>query len=68
MFRVTQPPRCLERWPRFMRVFPSAHIEAGLRTGDLAQPFPEEMNRVLTGRLAALHFAATEGARRESAG
>src|SRR6266851_4322446 len=38
------------------------HIEAGLRTGDLAQPFPEEMNRVLTGRLADLHFAATRGA------
>jgi UDP-N-acetylglucosamine 2-epimerase (non-hydrolysing) len=40
-----------------------AHVEAGLRTGDLRQPFPEEMNRVLTGRLAALHFAATESAR-----
>ncbi len=39
------------------------HIEAGLRTGDLAQPFPEEMNRVVTGRLASLHFAATDGAR-----
>src|SRR5436309_8678607 len=38
------------------------HIEAGLRTGDMAQPFPEEMNRVLTGRLADLHFAATRGA------
>jgi UDP-N-acetylglucosamine 2-epimerase (non-hydrolysing) len=37
-----------------------AHVEAGLRTGDLRQPFPEEMNRVLTSRLAALHFAATE--------
>jgi UDP-N-acetylglucosamine 2-epimerase (non-hydrolysing) len=40
------------------------HVEAGLRTGDLAQPFPEEMNRVLTGRLADLHFAATPGAAR----
>ena len=38
---------------------PVGHVEAGLRTGDLRQPFPEEMNRVLTGRLAALHFAAT---------
>lgn len=38
---------------------PVAHVEAGLRTGDLAAPFPEEMNRVLTGRLSALHFAAT---------
>jgi UDP-N-acetylglucosamine 2-epimerase (non-hydrolysing) len=43
---------------------PVAHVEAGLRTFDLAQPFPEELNRVLTGRLAAIHFAATEGARR----
>lgn len=41
---------------------PVAHVEAGLRTGDIAQPFPEEMNRVLTSRLASLHFAATEGA------
>jgi UDP-N-acetylglucosamine 2-epimerase (non-hydrolysing) len=41
-----------------------AHVEAGLRTFDLRNPFPEEMNRVLTSRLAALHFAATEGAAR----
>ena len=39
-----------------------AHVEAGLRTGDMRQPFPEEMNRVLTSRLADLHFAATEQA------
>jgi UDP-N-acetylglucosamine 2-epimerase (non-hydrolysing) len=38
---------------------PTAHVEAGLRTGDMRQPFPEEMNRVLVSRLAALHFAAT---------
>lgn len=38
---------------------PIGHVEAGLRTGDMDQPFPEEMNRVLTGRLAAIHFAAT---------
>ena len=37
-----------------------AQVEAGLRFGDLGQAFPEEMNRVLTSRLAALHFAATE--------
>lgn len=43
---------------------PVGHIEAGLRTGDLTQPFPEEMNRVVTSRLAAIHFASTEGARR----
>jgi UDP-N-acetylglucosamine 2-epimerase (non-hydrolysing) len=47
----------------FYARIPVGHIEAGLRTGDLAQPFPEEMNRVLTGRLAAIHFAATESAR-----
>jgi UDP-N-acetylglucosamine 2-epimerase (non-hydrolysing) len=41
---------------------PIAHVEAGLRTFDLDSPFPEEMNRVLTGRLAALHFAATDWA------
>jgi UDP-N-acetylglucosamine 2-epimerase (non-hydrolysing) len=40
------------------------HVEAGLRTGDLAQPFPEELNRVLTTRLATLHFAPTENAQR----
>jgi UDP-N-acetylglucosamine 2-epimerase (non-hydrolysing) len=36
-----------------------AHVEAGLRTGDMSQPFPEEMNRVLTTRLTSLHFAPT---------
>ncbi len=41
---------------------PVAHVEAGLRTFDMQAPFPEEMNRVLTGRLATLHFAATEWA------
>src|ERR1039457_3372398 len=41
---------------------PVGHVEAGLRTGDPHEPFPEEMNRVLTGRIATFHFAATEGA------
>jgi UDP-N-acetylglucosamine 2-epimerase (non-hydrolysing) len=41
---------------------PVAHVEAGLRTWDLRQPFPEELNRVLTARITALHFAATQGA------
>lgn len=36
------------------------HVEAGLRTYDKTQPFPEEMNRVLTGHLADLHFAPTK--------
>lgn len=43
----------------FYRRVPVAHVEAGLRTGDLAQPFPEELNRAITGRIAALHFAPT---------
>lgn len=41
---------------------PVAHVEAGLRTGDPLQPFPEEINRVLAARIAALHFAPTEAA------
>jgi UDP-N-acetylglucosamine 2-epimerase (non-hydrolysing) len=41
---------------------PVGHVEAGLRTGDPTEPFPEEMNRVLTTRLASLHFAATRQA------
>ena len=41
---------------------PVAHVEAGLRTGDLQQPFPEEMNRVVTTRLVTLHFPPTEWA------
>jgi UDP-N-acetylglucosamine 2-epimerase (non-hydrolysing) len=48
----------------FYRRIPVAHVEAGLRTGDLEHPFPEEMNRLVTGRVAALHFAPTESARR----
>ena len=48
----------------FHRRIPVGHVEAGLRTWDNWQPFPEEMNRVLTTRLARLHFAATEWAAR----
>jgi UDP-N-acetylglucosamine 2-epimerase (non-hydrolysing) len=40
-----------------------AHVEAGLRTGDKRQPFPEEINRRITGVLADMHFAPTESAR-----
>ncbi|MGD0499568.1 MAG: UDP-N-acetylglucosamine 2-epimerase (non-hydrolyzing) [Bryobacteraceae bacterium] len=43
----------------FHRRIPVAHVEAGLRTGDMTQPFPEEMNRVVTSRIAAWHFAPT---------
>ena len=42
---------------------PFGHVEAGLRTFDLANPFPEEANRALAGRLARLHFAPTVRAR-----
>src|SRR5689334_8445981 len=38
---------------------PVGHIEAGLRTGDMDSPFPEEMNRVVVARLAQWHFAPT---------
>jgi UDP-N-acetylglucosamine 2-epimerase (non-hydrolysing) len=47
----------------FYRRIPVAHVEAGLRTGDLDRPWPEEANRVLTARLAALHFAPTARSR-----
>ena len=36
------------------------HVEAGLRTGDKYSPFPEEMNRILTGHIADIHFAPTD--------
>ena len=43
----------------FYRHIPVGHVEAGLRTGDLESPWPEEANRVLTTRLVRLHFAPT---------
>jgi UDP-N-acetylglucosamine 2-epimerase (non-hydrolysing) len=43
----------------FYRRVPFGHVEAGLRTGDLQNPFPEEANRVIAGRLAKWHFAPT---------
>jgi UDP-N-acetylglucosamine 2-epimerase (non-hydrolysing) len=46
----------------FYKGIPVAHVEAGMRTGDFRHPFPEEMNRVLTARVASIHFAATEWA------
>ncbi len=47
----------------FYRKIPVGHIEAGLRTHEKYDPFPEEMNRTLLGRLADLHFAPTAAAR-----
>ena len=51
---------------------PIGHVEAGLRTGDMTAPFPEEMNRIVIDRMSDLHFAPTPGAvealRREGLG
>ncbi|MCX2942468.1 UDP-N-acetylglucosamine 2-epimerase (non-hydrolyzing) [Rahnella perminowiae] len=46
----------------FYHQIPVGHVEAGLRTGDLSSPWPEEGNRLLTGHLAKWHFAPTENA------
>jgi UDP-N-acetylglucosamine 2-epimerase (non-hydrolysing) len=43
----------------FYQKIPVGHVEAGLRTGDIYSPFPEEMNRKLTGNLCLYHFAPT---------
>ena len=48
----------------FYAKIPFGHVEAGLRTHDLYNPFPEEFNRVIVGRLAKWHFAPTESSRR----
>ena len=45
------------------RGIPLGHVEAGLRTGQLFAPFPEEANRVVTSHLSAIHFAPTAAAR-----
>ena len=47
----------------FYQRIPVGHVEAGLRTGDLYSPWPEEANRTLTGHLALYHFAPTENSR-----
>lgn len=46
----------------FYHRIPFGHVEAGLRTGDLANPFPEELNRVMAAKLAKWHFAPTQNA------
>jgi len=46
----------------FLHGIPIGHIEAGLRTDDIAQPFPEEMNRRVTSLVTALHFPPTKRA------
>lgn len=47
----------------FYKQIPVGHVEAGLRTHDIYSPWPEEMNRQLTGRIATLHFSPTETSR-----
>jgi UDP-N-acetylglucosamine 2-epimerase (non-hydrolysing) len=46
----------------YFRRIPVGHIEAGLRSGDIYSPWPEEVNRKVTGAVADLHFAPTETA------
>ena len=48
----------------FYRRIPVGHVEAGLRSGNILSPFPEEMNRRLVSQIASFHFAATEKNRR----
>lgn len=48
----------------FNRKVPVGHVEAGLRSGNLMSPFPEEANRRLVSQIASFHFAATEKNRR----
>ena len=43
----------------FYQQIPVGHVEAGLRTGNIYSPWPEEMNRLITGRIATLHFSPT---------
>jgi len=47
----------------FYQKIPVAHVEAGLRTGDLQSPFPEELNRAMIGRIVKWHFAPTRAAK-----
>jgi UDP-N-acetylglucosamine 2-epimerase (non-hydrolysing) len=48
----------------FYHRVPIGHVEAGLRTWDMQNPFPEEANRVIAGKLARWHFAPTEESRK----
>ncbi len=50
-------------WTAFLEGIPVGHVEAGLRSGNMKEPFPEEANRKLTGVLTDLDFAPTKGAR-----
>jgi UDP-N-acetylglucosamine 2-epimerase (non-hydrolysing) len=54
---------CIGSLAAFYHQIPVGHIEAGLRTNDKANPFPEEINRRITGVITDLHFAPTETAK-----
>ncbi len=51
----------------FYQRIPVGHVEAGLRTGNIYSPWPEEMNRKIAGSIAVMHFAPTETAQRNLA-
>ncbi len=53
---------CAAAMAAFLERIPVGHVEAGLRTGNLEQPFPEEMNRRVTTVVSTLHFAPTHDA------
>jgi len=55
---------CAAAMAAFLERIPVGHVEAGLRTGDLEQPFPEEMNRRVATVVSTLHFAPTHDATR----
>jgi UDP-N-acetylglucosamine 2-epimerase (non-hydrolysing) len=55
---------CIGSLAAFYNRIPVGHIEAGLRTNDKANPFPEEINRRITGCITDLHFAPTETAKK----
>ncbi len=54
---------CIGSLAAFYRQIPVGHVEAGLRTNDKANPFPEEINRRITGCITDLHFAPTKTAK-----
>jgi len=54
---------CIGSLAAFYRQIPVGHVEAGLRTNDKANPFPEEINRRITSCITDLHFAPTQTAR-----
>lgn len=51
----------------FYEQIPVGHVEAGLRTHDLYNPWPEELNRMLTGKIASIHFSPTTTSKKKLA-